>query len=111
MNRTFRLALWTLPLAAASAASVGPSHGSLLIIGGGQLGTEIEQRFIDLAGGKDAEMVFIPTAQGPEPKIEVADTFLAKAGCTHVTILHTTDRKVADSKEFVKPLLTARGVF
>ena len=108
-----RVRLFVLSLAAtvACAASLGPSKGSLLIVGGGQLGAEIEQRFIDLAGGKDAEMVFVPTAEGPEPKMTLLNTFLAKAGCTRVTMLHTNDRKVADTAEFVKPLLTAKAVW
>src|SRR5262249_24205119 len=37
--------------------------------------------------------------------------FLAKAGVKNVTVLHTRDRQVADSREFVKPLQTARGVW
>jgi cyanophycinase len=108
---SLRLSVVSLAATAAFAASIGPSHGSLLIIGGGDLGPEIVQRFIDLAGGKDAEMVFVPTAQGPEMKVTVPNTFLVKAGCTHVTLLHTTDRKVADMEAFVKPLMTAKAVF
>jgi cyanophycinase len=111
MNRRLFLTGIALAATAACAASLGPSKGSLLIVGGGDLGPEIEQRFIDLAGGKDAEMVFVPTAEGPDPKMTVPNTFLAKAGCTHVTLLHTTDRKVADSEAFVKPLLTAKAVW
>jgi cyanophycinase len=96
----------------ACAASLGPSKGSLLIVGGGQLGPELVQRFIDLAGGKDAPMVFIPTAEETDPvRATAANNFLTKAGVTHVTILHTRDRKAADTAEFVKPLLAARAVW
>jgi len=56
-------------------------------------------------------MVFIPTAEDGEPRIQAADTFLAKAGVKNVTILHTRDRQVADSEEFVAPLKTARAVW
>src|SRR5689334_23918093 len=41
---------------AALAASVGPSQGSLVIVGGGQLTPEIIQRFIQLGGGREAPM-------------------------------------------------------
>jgi cyanophycinase len=96
----------------AFAASVGPEHGSLLIVGGGQLPPAIVDRFIELAGGKDAPMVFIPTAEGVEtPHATVENNWLTKAGCTHVTILHTMDPKVADTAEFVKPLLDAKAVW
>jgi cyanophycinase len=56
-------------------------------------------------------MVFIPTAEDGEPRIKAADTFLAKAGVKNVTILHTRDRQVADSEEFIAPLKTARAVW
>src|SRR5207249_10107540 len=36
---------------------------------------------------------------------------ICKAGVKNLTILHTTDRKVADSKKFVEPLRKARGVW
>jgi cyanophycinase len=32
-------------------------------------------------------------------------------GVTNITVLHTNDRKVADSEEFVRPLTTARAVW
>jgi cyanophycinase len=95
----------------ALAATIGPSHGALVIVGGGKVGPEITQKFIELAGGLDAPMVFIPTAEDGTPKIKAEDTFLYKAGVKHVTILHTRDPKVADTEEFVKPLLTARAVW
>ncbi len=98
-------------LGTAFAASIGPSRGWLVIVGGGQLGPEIVQRFIDLAGGKDAPMVFIPTAEDGTPKVTAETTFLARAGVKHVTILHTRDRKEADSEAFVAPLKTARAAW
>jgi cyanophycinase len=96
---------------AAVAASVGPSHGSLVIVGGGQLTPEIIQRFIELGGGKDAPMVFVPTAEDGEPRMTGPNTFLARNGVKNVTILHTRDRAVADSESFVAPLKTARAVW
>ena len=45
-----------------SAVTVGPARGSLVIVGGGAVGEEIYDRFIDLAGGVDAPIVVIPTA-------------------------------------------------
>jgi cyanophycinase len=95
----------------AFAASGGPSKGSLVIVGGGQVGPEILQRFITLAGGPDAPAVIIPTAEDGEPKIDPKTSILAKAGMKNVTFLHTRDRKIADSAEFVAPLLKARAVW
>jgi cyanophycinase len=93
------------------ATTRGPRKGWLILIGGGQIGPEIWDRFFSLAGGKDQPIVFIPTA-GEAPTYD--DTALAPlraAGATHLTLLHTRDRKVADSESFVAPLRTARGVF
>src|ERR1051326_8134346 len=92
-----RSAVLTFCAGALFAASIGPSHGSLIIVGGGQLTPEIIQKFIDLAGGKDAPMVFVPTAEDGEPRITASNTFLAKAGCKNVTILHNRDRAGAES--------------
>jgi cyanophycinase len=98
--------------AGAAAAAIGPSRGTLVIVGGGTVGPEILQRFFDLAGGKDAPIVFIPTAEETDPvRATAANNIFAKAGATHVTILHTRDRKEADTAEFVKPLLQARAVW
>jgi len=97
---------------AACAASLGPDHGALLIVGGGQLPHAIVDRFIELAGGKDAPMVFIPTAEEVDPpRATVENNWLTKAGCTHVSILHTRNPKVADTADFVKPLLNAKAVW
>src|SRR5262249_43556394 len=98
--------------AACSAASVGPGRGALLIVGGGQLPPAIVDRFISLAGGKEAPMVFIPTAEEVDPpRATVENHWLTKAGGTPVTVLHTRDPKVADSQGFVGPLLAAKAVW
>src|SRR5947209_7831144 len=107
--------LFILLIAAANLASagnkVGPPKGSVLAAGGGKLGPEVLNRFIDLAGGTDASIVFIPTALDPQPTNLAEANILRKAGVKNLTILHTTDRKVADSKTFVEPLRSARGVW
>ncbi len=73
----------------------------------------ILDRFFELAGGKDAPVVVIPTAGGEAtyPPDWSGLKPLKDFGATNLTVLHTTDRKVADSEEFVKPLLTARAVW
>src|SRR5260221_3620188 len=87
--------------------------GALVIVGGGPLVPEILDRFFALAGGKDAPVVVIPTAGGEEtypPDWSGLKAF-KDYGATHLTVLHTTDRKLADSEEFVEPLRTARAVW
>jgi cyanophycinase len=91
----------------------GPEHGALVIVGGGRVGPEILTRFFDLAGGRNAPLVVIPTANGADsypddwPGLKMFKDF----GATNITVLHTTDRTVADSEAFARPLTTARAVW
>ena len=97
--------------------SLGPAKGNLVIVGGGRVGPEIWAKFIELAGGVDnANVVVVPTAGESVPddgKIPATGTpdALAKLGVKHVTVLHTSDRKLADSEAFVAPLKTATAVW
>jgi cyanophycinase len=107
--------LMVLVASIAAAQEVGPKRGTFVVVGGGSaLGDAgIWRRFIDLAGGNEATFVVIPTA-GED---ETYDQFwsglrgLRDAGAKHVTVLHTKDRKVADSEAFVKPIRDAGGVW
>jgi cyanophycinase len=105
------VAAWAAGVLAAGTA--GPSRGASVIAGGGQLGPEIVGRFIELAGGADAPVVVIPTAQ-EEGAIRdgwLARSVLARGGMKRLTALHTRDRKLADSAAFTAPLRAARGVW
>ena len=57
--------LMVLPVAT-TGQEVGPENGSLVVVGGGRLDSEIIERFLGLAGGTDAPIVVIPTAGGGE---------------------------------------------
>lgn len=87
--------------------------GHLVIAGGGQLGPEIIDRFIALAGGPDAPIVVIPTAG--EDSLYPPDwnglRLLTARGARRVVVRHTTDRSVAESDSFVAPISRARGVW
>lgn len=97
----------------AQGTEVGPSNGSLVIVGGAMKDPAIIERFLQLAGGKDAPIVMIPTAGGREEYGPYWSGLIQfkEVGATNLTVLHTTDRAVADSEEFVKPIQEARGVF
>lgn len=108
------LALLTAdPNLAAKEPVVGPPKGRLVVVGGGTLGPEIVERFLQLAGGPDAPIVFIPTAGDADtyPGDWLSKQFLAKSGARNVTLLHTRDRKIANTKAFVEPIRKARGVW
>ncbi len=96
-----------------AAQQIGPANGSLVIVGGAMRDQAIVERFLDLAGGADAPIVLIPTAGGEEEYDQYwsgARQF-KEAGAINITVLHTTDRVVADAEEFVQPLRAARGVW
>ena len=97
----------------ANAADVGPSSGSLVLVGGGLQDQTIVKRIIELAGGPDELILIVPTAAGAETyeaSFPALSSFQA-AGAKQVALLHTYDRAVADSEQFVAPLKKARGVF
>ncbi|KAL6910056.1 hypothetical protein GGI43DRAFT_426883 [Trichoderma evansii] len=92
---------------------VGPENGNLVIVGGGTLDDSILQRVIDLAGGNDSSIVVIPTAQGDTSYDQNAANAgdFRRLGAKSVTVLHTYDPEVANTEEFVQPLLNATGVW
>jgi cyanophycinase len=110
-----RLVLTCLLLAAPplAAQEIGPANGALVIVGGGRLDAAILERFLALAGGADAPIVVIPTAGGGDAYDQywVGLGDLNAAGATRLTVLHTTDRAVANTDAFVQPLRDARGVW
>src|SRR5690606_38805658 len=98
---------------AAPRARVGPERGTLFIAGGGNLGLDMIERFIQLAGGPDAPIVVIPTAATEDTFPESWPTLrmLREAGARNLTVLHTRSRDTADSREFTAPLRAAGGVW
>jgi cyanophycinase len=93
--------------------TTGPANGSLVIVGGAMKSDAIINRFIELAGGMDAAIVVIPTAGGRENYDENAGFAgrLRSRGASNVTVLHTTDKEIANSDSFVKPLNKANAVW
>jgi cyanophycinase len=98
---------------AARAAEVGPSKGSLVIVGGNMQDPAIVKKFLDLAGGPESPIVVIPTAGGADDYDQNWQGLrqFKEAGATKLTVVHTKDRARADSEEFVRPIREARGVF
>jgi cyanophycinase len=99
--------------ATAGAQTKGPANGALIIAGGGRLGSDVMDRFIELAGGRNAKIVVIPTA-GEQDEFNSDWSGLrpfSEAGVRTVTILHTRDPRVADRESFAAPLREATGVW
>jgi cyanophycinase len=107
-----------LGTAVCTAESVGLEKGWLFIHGGGEISRELKQRFVALAGGRNANIAFIPTALSDEDIEKFG--FLRGHGRgflqswdidpDHVTMLHTRDKRRANSEYFVETLRNASGV-
>lgn len=98
--------------------TVGPTNGALVIDGGsgGRDRMKIFHRFVELAGGKNARIVVIPTALGSVEEFDIEDFRKASLGASEMqpasmTMLHTRDRATADSPEFVGPIRNATGIW
>ncbi len=86
-------------------------HGSLVIVGGGGATESIWKKFIDLAGGVDANIVVLPTA-GPEISKEPLEAkILVELGAKHVTVLSASDRESVSDPQFIRQLDAASGVW
>ncbi len=95
------------------APQVGPANGSLVVAGGAMQDPAIYERFIELAGGPDALILYIPTAGGGDAYDDFCPCLNAwrENGARNIRVLHTTDPAVANTEAFVSPIREAGGVF
>ena len=100
-------------LSAQSAPKVGPARGTVVVVGGGSMGPEIYSRFIAAAGGPDALIIDVPTAGGDSVYGQNAPGTRGwrLAGAKNIYVLHTKDKKLADSDSFAAILKKAGGVW
>ena len=95
-------------------AIIGPNKGKLIIVGGGNASDEIWNAFVNAAGGKNANIVIIPTASD-DAKIKsgvskIKDA-LIRLGATNFTFVHTRSKDEANTEAFVAPIRKATGVW
>lgn len=102
------------------APQYGPASGRLVLVGGGPLaGSGVMERFIELAGGAGKRFVVVPTAAGTVDQDGAPIVFdearvLAPwrvLGVRNVTLLHTHDKRVADTAAFIAPVREADAVW
>ncbi|GAA0534630.1 cyanophycinase [Chitinophaga japonensis] len=102
--------------------ALSQTQGTQIITSGGKAS---EQLFIELIGGPDANVVFIPTAASslrsdsgiiwnPDKdanKKEFKDALLKRFKLNDLTILHTRDRQEANREAFIAALRKAKAVW
>lgn len=102
------------PEANATSGSIRPTGGSLVIVGGGSVPDKVRDRFVELAGGRNARIVVIPTALSADPD-DGADgrmrDWWKRWPVASLTLLHTRSKETANSPEFVRPIVEASGVW
>ena len=102
--------LWSQPC---DRPCVGPTRGTIVAVGGGDLDRAIYERFVQMSGGPEARVVLIPTAGAQYGSHDgwTAIGELRRAGVQHLEVLHTRSRAVADLEAFAAPLKEATGVW
>ncbi len=86
--------------------------GTLIIVGGGGMPKGLMNRFIELAGGKDASIVVIPIST-PDPlpaDSRLTGSFL-RAGAKKVTVLRGRTPKSVNDAASLKALRRATGIW
>jgi cyanophycinase-like exopeptidase len=90
-----------------------PASGTVVLSGGGltpAMSDTLIARLIALGGGPDAPIVVIPTANLRADTAALRRAF-ERRGARHVAILHTLDKRTANSEAFVRPLRAAKVIF
>lgn len=89
------------------------TSGSLIVVGGGGMPDGLLERFVELSGGPEAGIVFVPCVE--EEAIDGEPDYcraLRSAGAKSVTWIHTKDRRKSDEDaSILAPLRTAGGIW
>jgi cyanophycinase len=84
--------------------------GSLVIVGGGSMPKDVVDRFIELAGGRDARIVVLPTAVPRKETTDEIPGFLKQAKVVSITVLTQRYGEV-ETDAFHSVLKSATGVW
>jgi cyanophycinase len=93
-------------------AGLESSQGTLIIAGGGDVHEEAAAKFIDAAGGENAPIVVVTTANGDKPAAAARSiAWLDEAGAKNVHFAHPQTRAEAEDPAFLSLLQKAGGVW
>ena len=113
MNARRLVGIVTLALLAAVAqAHEDPAGGHLMLIGGGDKPAAAMAKFVELAGGKDAPIVVIPTASGDaDTPSYYLELFRKDHGATDVVVLPIKTKEDSNRADLVAATARGRGFF
>jgi cyanophycinase len=106
-------ALAQTPVNRAAPAPIEPISGSLVIVGGGGSTQDIWDRFMQLAGGDTARIVYFPTASADPVNTGEDNSALRtwRERNPAAVLMHTRSRDTANMESFVAPLRNATGIW
>jgi cyanophycinase len=88
------------------------SPGTLIVAGGGDVHEDAAEKFIDAAGGPDATLVVVTTANGDKPSLDAKSvSWLAEAGAKNIHFVHPRNRTEAEDPALLDLLHKAGGVW
>jgi cyanophycinase len=110
--RNAAIARQAAPFPAPEPPSPAVENGTLIIIGGGRTPKGLVSKFVELAGGEEASIVVLPTAN-PDPISERVgiDGAFRKAGAKTVTVLPGRTLDQVDGDEYLEVFRNATGIW
>lgn len=84
--------------------------GSLVIVGGGSMPKDVVDRFVELAGGRDARIVVLPTAVPRSETTDEVPGFLKRSEVANITVLTQRYGEV-ETEAFQSAMKSATGVW
>ncbi len=88
------------------------SEGKLVIVGGGRMPQDIVRQFVELAGGKAARIVVLPTAGSRSSAFRASiPEFLASANVADVRVLPHSRPDEVNSDEFQRAIRQATAIW
>jgi cyanophycinase len=94
------------PLTAAEKVS-----GTIILHGGGSIQSVVREKFRELAGGSEARIVVIPTADPDTPLDPIRLEAWQDRNVQSVELLHAASREESEAEAFAEPLRHATGVW
>jgi cyanophycinase len=86
-------------------------EGTLIVHGGGNVSSEVRDRFFQIAGGRDARLLVISTADPDTPLDEGRLIPWRQRRPASLALFHAPTREVAERESFAEPIKRATGVW